>query len=81
MPVVNLLNNLLTTININDIKDLLNIFPLSELDLSYNDISELPPELAQLQNLSKLYLSHNDIGEKQQSLVREWLPNCNLFLE
>ncbi|WP_138500367.1 leucine-rich repeat domain-containing protein [Nostoc sp. PA-18-2419] len=46
-----------------------NLTNLRELDLSYNQISEIPEAIANLTNLRELVLSYNQISEIPEAIA------------
>jgi len=52
---------------------------ISSMDLQYNGLKSLPPEIASLKNLKSLNLQNNpSIVESHKAQIRAWLPNCTI---
>ena len=54
------------------------LLALVELDLEGNQLTQLPAEIGQLQQLQKLYLKYNQISWQKQQRVRQLLPKCQI---
>jgi len=55
-----------------------NLPNLVSLDLSFNNLKTLPPEIAQLKNLKTLSLKDNPMSEASLAQIRAWLPGCRV---
>jgi Leucine-rich repeat (LRR) protein len=55
-----------------------NLPNLMSLDLSFNNLKSLPPDLAQLKNLKTLSLKENPIDPTTLAQIRAWLPGCRV---
>jgi Leucine-rich repeat (LRR) protein len=51
---------------------------LEELDLSYNNIKEVPRSFRKLTRLQKLDLRGNLLSEEEQDKIKRLLPNCKI---
>lgn len=51
---------------------------LTSLDLSFNELKTLPPEIAQLKNLKTLSLKDNPMDAAALAQIRAWLPDCRV---
>ena len=58
--------------------NLTDLYNLQELNLSTNQLTEVPREIGNLTNLQRLYLSNNQLTDPNS--IKQWLPNVNLFL-
>ena len=51
---------------------------LLELNLSWNNLTELPSEIQQLSHLQRLILWNNHISEETRRAIAQWLPNTKI---
>lgn len=51
---------------------------LEELDLSYNNIKEIPRSFKKLTKLQKLDLMGNLLSDEEQDKMKRLLPNCKI---
>ena len=56
---------------------------LQRLDLSNNQLGDLPSEISQLTRLRELSLINNPLSknEAQQNIITSWLPYCIIAWE
>ncbi len=55
-----------------------NLQNLTSLDLSFNELTSLPPEITQLKNLKTLSLKDNPLDAATLAQIRAWLPGCRV---
>lgn len=61
------------------LKNLAKLSSLVELELQFNGLKWLPPEIAALKNLKTLNLRNNAFDESMKAQIRSWLPDCNII--
>ncbi|WP_176692509.1 leucine-rich repeat domain-containing protein, partial [Leptospira kirschneri] len=54
---------------------------LKKLSLRDNQLTTLPKEIEQLQNLQELNLNNNQLSSEKKERIRKLLPKCQIYFE